>query len=467
MDKFFSRPAAASARKFFEGPIYPIVVVLMMLIGHTAAIEYYVNFLNMALMTAALIFSESLKPLFTVVCTYLYQFSVKNSPSVPAQSDYFSDGVKIAVYIGLYVIVFAALVFFFWRNRIIDRGELRRLPILIPALLLSAAFLLNGVLGGAWSGASLGYGIMNILSFFITLYLFWLGFRRTDAEELTSYFAYVSTLIALLVAAELGLLYLTSDSLIVNGAVNKEAVLLGWGNWNNIGQNLIITIPAVFYGVMKNRNPWYYFAVASLTLVAAALTLSRNALIFGALTYAACAIIACFAGRMKRAFRVITPLGALSVVGVALIFREKIFSILADYIERGMSDNGRFDLYKQGIEEFLSAPVFGKGFFGITTETFNFVDFFPQMMHNTPIQLLASMGIVGAIAYLAYRVATVRYVIRRPSLAKSMLAMAMLVLMLQSLLDNFIFYIQPVLYYSVAFAIICRLDEKAAREAQA
>ena len=464
MDKFFSRPAAVRARKFFEGPIYPVVVVLMMFIGHTAAIEYYMNFLNMALITAALIFSESLKPLFAVVCTYLYQFSVKNSPSVPAQSDYFSDGGKIAAYVILYIIVFAALVFFFRRNRIIDRGELRRLPILLPALLLSAAFLLNGVLGGAWSAASLGYGMMNILTFFIALYLFWLGFRRADADELASYFAYVSTLIALLIAAELGLLYLTSDSLIVDGAVNKEAVLLGWGNWNNIGQNMIVTIPAVFYGVMKNRNPWYYFAVATLTVGAAALTLSRNALIFGALTYAACAIIACFVGRTRRAFRVITPAGALSVVGVALVFREKIFSILADYIERGMSDNGRFDLYKQGIDEFLAAPIFGKGFFGITTETFNFVDFFPQMMHNTPIQLLASMGIVGVLAYLVYRVATVRYVLRRPCLAKSMLAISMLVLIAQSLLDNFIFYIQPVLYYSVAFAIICRLDEKAVRE---
>ena len=241
-------------------------------------------------------------------------------------------------------------------------------------------------------------------------------------------------------------------------------MLLGWGNWNNIGQNMIVTIPAVFYGVMKNRNPWYYFAVATLTVGAAALTLSRNALIFGALTYAACAIIACFVGRTRRAFRVITPAGALSVVGVALVFREKIFSILADYIDRGMSDNGRFDLYKQGIDEFLSAPIFGKGFFGITTETFNFVDFFPQMMHNTPIQLLASMGIVGVLAYLVYRVATVRYVLRRPCLAKSMLAISMLVLIAQSLLDNFIFYIQPVLYYSVAFAIICRLDEKALRE---
>ena len=464
MDKFFSRPGAVYARNFFEGPIYPIIVVALMFIGHTAAIEFYMNFINMALITAALLFSESLKPLFAVVCTYLYQFSVKNSPSVPAQSDYFADGRKIATYVILYVVVFAALVFFFLRNRIIDRGELRRMPILIPALLLSAAFLLNGLFGGAWCASSLGYGMMNILTFFIALYLFWLGFRRADADELASYFAYVSTLVALVITAELGLLYLTSDSLIVGGAVNKEAVLLGWGNWNNIGQNLIVTIPAVFYGAMKNKNPWYYFAVATLTVAAAALTLSRNALIFGALTYAACAIIACFVGRTKKAFRIITPVGALSVVGVAFIFREKIFSILADYIDRGMSDNGRFDLYKQGIDEFLSAPIFGKGFFGITTETFNFVDFFPQMMHNTPVQLLASMGIVGAVAYLVYRVATVRYVVRRPSLAKTMLAISMLVLIAQSLLDNFIFYIQPVLYYSVAFAIICRLDEKALRK---
>jgi len=78
------------------------------------------------------------------------------------------------------------------------------------------------------------------------------------------------------------------------------------------------------------------------------------------------------------------------------------------------------------------------------------------MAHQTFVQLLASMGIFGLLAYLYYRVMTVVPLIRRPRLDTVMLALSVGVLLAESLLDNFIFYFIPVIYYSIALAIIHR-----------
>ena len=459
MTDHLNKPAAVALRRFFMGRFYPIVVCAIVFLGHALGLELYLNVINVLLTVLMLCVCDSLHPFIVVVSSYLYQISVAHSPSVPAQSDYLITPPGVYVSSALFVLAGAALVFFFIRNRLITRGSLCALPMTFACAALSFAFVMNGVFGGSWTPSSLGYGLLNIVSFFGVFYIFYLGLRREETAALVRYLAYVSALIATVLVLEVIWLYLFGGVFDASGEVVKDKMLFGWGNWNSMGQNIVVLIPVIFYGAMNNRYPWFYFAVATLATGAAVLTLSRNALIFALLSYVACVIIACFFGKRQRAFRIIAPTGAFLVgCGIAL-FWDKISTILSDLISRGFSDNGRFDLYKQGIEEFLSAPIFGKGFFGITTETFNFVDFFPQMMHNTPVQLLASMGAVGLLCYLYYRYITVKLVLTRPSLEKTMLALSALVLVLQSLLDNFIFYVQPVIYYSIALAICSKPSE--------
>ena len=458
MTDYLNKPLVASLRRFFMGPIYPIVVCLTVLFGHTFALEFYLNIINVLLAVVMLLVCDSLRPFIVVVVSYLYQISVAHSPSSPTSSDFLLTPPGVYVTAALFVLAGAALVFFFIRNRLITLDSLKSLPMRYAFFALSFAFVMNGAFSDAWNFSSLGYGLLNIVGFFGIFYIFYLGLRRESAVPLVKYIAYVSMLIAAVLVIEVLLLY-AFGGVFVGGTVVKDKILFGWGNWNSMGQNLVVLIPVLFYGAMKNRYPWVYFAAATLTTGAAILTLSRNALIFAVLSYVAGALISCFFGDNKRAFRVIVPAGAAVVLEGVVLFWGKISTVLADFINRGFSDNGRFDLYNQGFAEFLEAPVFGKGFFGITTETFNFVEFLPQMMHSTPVQLLASMGVVGFAAYAFYRYKTVKLVLVRPSVEKTMLALSALVLVLQSLLDNFIFYVQPMIYYSIALAVCVKLSE--------
>lgn len=456
MIEYLNKPPAALLRRFFMGPIYPIAVALIVFLGYAFEIEFYLNILNMLLAAVMLTVCDSLRPLIVVLCSFLYQIPAAHSPSTPVKSDFLITSPRVYVIAGLFVLVGAALVFFFVRNGLITVKHLKSLPMLSAFAILSAAFLANGAFSGAWTPASLGYGLLNILAFFGIFYIFYLGFLREDAKELTKYLSYVAAVIALVLVAEVVRLY-AIGGIIVDGAAEKSKILFGWGNWNSMGQNLAVLIPVIFYGAMKNKCPWFYFAVATATTVAAVLTLSRNASFFSVIFYVACVVIACFYGDNKRRFRIVIPVGAGLLLCCVPFFWNEVLTLLSDFIERGFSSNGREALFEQGVAEFLGAPVFGKGFFGIVTETANFVDFFPQMMHNTPLQLLASMGVVGLAAYVYYRYKTVKLALTRPSLEKTMLAMSVLVLALQSLLDNFIFYVQPMFFYSVALAVCARL----------
>ena len=79
------------------------------------------------------------------------------------------------------------------------------------------------------------------------------------------------------------------------------------------------------------------------------------------------------------------------------------------------------------------------------------------MLHNTILQLLACSGVIGAIGYAVHRAATLMPFIKKPSLAKTMLGFSILIVLIGSLADNFVFYIPHMLYYPIALALAFKI----------
>lgn len=445
---------------FFDGRIYPLLVAAMMFFAHVSALEFYVNILNVLLLAFGLCFANTVKPFIAVFLTYTYQISLQNTPSFPVESTYYTDGARPYIIILMFIVGFGAFGYSLAARGVFRGIKLRTLPLIYTSVALSAAFLLNGVFGGDFDLRSTLYGAAQIISIIAVFYVFYLAFLKEDAQDILRYLIYLSLLIGLIVSLETLHLYLTSDVLFRDGAVVKDNVLYGWGIWNNAGQKLTVVIPMLFLGVMRAKDKlsaWICFGVAALCLVCAVMTLSRTALILASVAFGCCAVISCFAGKNKKMMRIITLVGIVFVAVGFLILKDKIFAVLADYLERGMDDNGRFALWQYGVDSFLSSPIFGKGFFGLHTETFVSIGFIPQMMHNTPIQLLAAMGAVGTVAYAAYRMDTVRPFLRAPSLDKTLVGISLLTVLCGSLLENFVFYVEPMFYFSVLLALVFRI----------
>ena len=127
-------------------------------------------------------------------------------------------------------------------------------------------------------------------------------------------------------------------------------------------------------------------------------------------------------------------------------YSDKISSLLGSYISQGFGDNGRFELYKHGIENFLSHPIFGGGFGSCIEDNFGH-GIEPNRYHNTIIELLATCGLMGFGAYIFHRYQTIRLIWKRKANdCVIFLGLVILGLLLTSLLDNHFFNIYPSMY---------------------
>ena len=448
-----------TVRAFYLSNYYPIFISLLVLVGSITGFEYYLNILNTALMVASLFLVKSPRPFVFSLCTYIYQLSIKNAPEgYPYEphlisSGYYFSGWRIYISVAVVASIFIGVIYYFIKHGIYKKLSFKKTPMLAAVIAFSSALMLNGVFGEGWTMQNLLFGFANAFVYSFLFVFLYYAFEEEGTAELAKYIAYISMLMALVISGELIHLFLTSETVFVDGSINKVGVALGWGIWNLIAVSLAVLIPMLFYGMMHNRYPWLYFGTATLAYVMSVLTMSRNALIFSTLTYGVCVIISCFVGKNKRVFRVIVACGVVAVSLGSVLLWDKISALLSDYIERGFSDNGRYALWSAAFENFLKAPVFGNGFYSFNVDTAVFGPL-PKMAHNTVLELLSATGVVGLFAYGYYRVKTLLPALVRPNIMKTMLAMSVLVLAFESLLDNFVFNIYPVFYYTLVIVAL-------------
>ncbi len=456
------RCAREKLASFFEGYAYPVSVCLMVFIGHMTGYEFYINILGCCLFVLALMVSDSLRPMIPFALTFIYQVSVKNTPCSPVLSDYYFTGPRLIIVICLAALLLFGFVFYIVKTGLLGRIGFKNTPLLLPLLCLSAIFLLNGLGADKYTPMNLLFGGIQVFSFFLFFVLMYHGLERENPKELFSYFCYITTLISLLLIAEVVLMFLNGNIINEKGQIVKNYIFMGWGVCTTIGTVLSVLIPLNFYRAIQGKFALFHFLIATALLAAVILTMSRNALLFGGIAYLCCLIISCVYGKNRKAFRVGSLLLLIGALVGFVLFRENIMRLLSDYFERGFMDNGRFVIWRNAMWAFRKNPIFGAGFFIEALELLNNygISLFPVMVHNTPIQFLASTGVVGLVVYALYRIMTLRPFFRHPSLEKSFLGIAILMFLAECLLDVFAFMIYPLFYYNIALIIALLLSKE-------
>ena len=77
---------------------------------------------------------------------------------------------------------------------------------------------------------------------------------------------------------------------------------------------------------------------------------------------------------------------------------ENLFKYIEDFDITDSS--GRDNLYAEGLKNFLEYPIFGTGLGYRNDVVYPLNDMAIFWYHSTPIQIIASMGIFGAMAYI-------------------------------------------------------------------
>lgn len=434
---------------FLESYYYPVLVFLTTLVCHSLSCELIGAAIIISSGCCGFILCKDLKFFISPLIMFILMFSEKSVSS----GQYYETPYKIAmVIVGFMVICFFVAHFIIHKRNVDFKGILKS-KLFLGYVLLCSSFFLNGLFNfDEYTYFNLIYALILSASLFLVYAIFYSNLRSDLSVK--KYLFFVLFLISLLVTFELYIGFLGQFQ-IVNGEIVKESIMLGWGMWNNIGGMMAFLLPIHFYFASTvKKYGWVFYLTALISYIAIVLTLSRSSLLVSTFMIATCALISCFKGENKKANRIITgAVCALGILGV-IVFWDKISSILGDYLARGFDDNGRFEMYLHGLNNFISNPIFGGGFYSAYVLEHQFVSFLPFRYHNTIIQMMGTCGFLGIASYLFHRYQTVKLAWQKKSLYTLFAVLSILSMLLCSLLDNHFFNLYPGIIYSVILVVL-------------
>lgn len=451
-NKILNNIKAVLSDKFF-----PFVSASIILGCYYAGLDIVSIFYMCLLSIAMLLLLDDLTPMIPNLLLMNLMISEQHCPLQYGNltgSDYFSrleNIIPIAIIVIFLVIaVFARIIVSLKRNK--TRPTLTFWSLCA----LAVALVCNGIGSKNYVVNNLVYSVLLAFAFLAVYVVIALNTRITQKNLTAVGWGFIAFTAVILI--ELANKYATSfNEIYYDGYIHKNAVILGWGVWNNIGTFLSISIPPVCLLASKSKRGYLFLLYATLLAAGAFLTGSRQAMLGSAFAYAICDIALMIRSKTRLINIIIIGVIALAVIIVVAVKWDRIYEILTvltdDVIrdDGSYSGNGRMRLIETSIKYFKAYPVFGSGFF-IQLDLFELVGIkdtlIPSFAHNTIAEIMATCGIVGLLAYVFHRVVTCIGFFRKPTHNKFYIAASILTLLLICLLDNYIFYILPTMVYS-------------------
>ena len=446
-------PALQKLIKFFDGNLYPAIYAALAFFSALFGLEIFFYSITVAIIVFTCLFSSDTKPIIAPVVLTVYSTSWKHTPQPPYNSAFFNSANVLITISVLAVLAIAAMVFrlLIFKN---EGGDQQVGPSFKSGLLaLAVVFVLNGSCYAGYEERDLFLGILIAVSF-VAVYFYLLFTLRRD-NHCGSYCAYLLCLASAVIFLQL-LYVLLFEGAYANGTINKDLVIAGWGMSNNVGGMLAMFLPAPLYFAYKNRKTGFLFYIfAFIQFLGICLTQSRSSvLVGGAVLIAAAILLSAVRSPNRKTIRIINiAVILIGAVGCAVFF-EKIRDIFAVMFDRGFSDSNRFQIWLNGLKNYLKAPLFGVGFYAPFFVDINIENWiFPDMYHNIIIQILACCGTVGIFAYALHVSQILQSLFRRATAERLFFFGVVLLITGTSLLDNHIFHVFPALIYSLVLLL--------------
>jgi len=253
----------------------------------------------------------------------------------------------------------------------------------------------------------------GLLGFGMLLLYLWLSSAVAEdkAGRLQRYIPNLMLALGLLASFMVFHLYLTRLPALIQ---KPQIVEFQWRN--NVSTFLMLTLPFPFYKAFKKP----VFILAGLAMyLAMLLSSSRGGMLFGTIELMMCVLFVLLADKKRRL--VYLGLGVLAVVAVVaclplwMPFLWPTIHRLLQSVFHGEQEV-RMQLYKRAVQDFLSHPVFGVGIGWMgNRDVHPSKEFALCWYHCAPLQIIGSMGLVGAAAYLYQYVVRIKIFLHRPA----------------------------------------------------
>ena len=251
----------------------------------------------------------------------------------------------------------------------------------------------------------LGFGLLGILAV-LDIYV------PDNPEYIKKYFAKT------MICVGFAVILMWCVAVIQDAPKMQSGFQVPYRQWkNNVGNLMLISVPATLYYATKSPRSWCFFMFAVLEFAAIIFSLSRGTMIM-AIAMAPFELALYFIMIKDKKQRIVSALilgAAIAAVTIALIkMRVNFWAYLKEKLQVYEGEM-RWKLYRLGWENFCKHPIFGVGFGYRNDEIYPLNDMAIFWYHSTPVQIIASMGIVGVLCYAYQLIVRLRLLIKRNS----------------------------------------------------
>ncbi|MDR1464182.1 MAG: O-antigen ligase family protein [Oscillospiraceae bacterium] len=342
------------------------------------------------------------------------------------------------------------MIFHFW----VYRGKFERGQAFWPILAVSAAITLGGIgsisLKEYFSGVSVYHVIALGFGTLLAYVLLRSQIHDNHPYSLSSYFSHLMLTVGLFVCFMIFQYYLENWE-----AVRTEGTILAFQWRNNASSLLMLALPFPFYLAVK-RPP--FLLAGLLMFLGLLLTGSRGGLLFGGIEMVMCLFLLFLADKKRRVvYLIFTGL----LVAVAVAFSGALYGFFGETVNRlilGISRGDkevRVGLFRRALEDFRRHPLFGTGLGYMGNRDVHLsAKFALCWYHCEPLQILASLGLAGAAAYLFQLVVRLRILLRRRTIFHITLFVAYAGIEMMSLVNPGVFAPIPYLLVVTMFLVV-------------
>lgn len=165
---------------------------------------------------------------------------------------------------------------------------------------------------------------------------------------------------------------------------------------NNVSTSLLITMPFAFYYSKKCKYHTLMFMFGILQYAIMFITFARSGILCGTVMVVLCSLYGLYINKKSDRKFIIACLALLSVLGIMLVYINYDSLTATLEIKNG---EARLGLYAYAVQNFKNHMVFGTGL-AHQGDFYNPKVGGMYWYHSSPFQIIASMGIVGILAYL-------------------------------------------------------------------
>ena len=372
------------------------------------------------------------------------------------------DGFVCAILCGVImaVAVFSRLI----ADGTVKRALKRRGICFWSIIALDVAFLLNGAFSDKWVPSDLVYGAITCVAITI-FYMLTLSMAENSNDPIpyvckTLVFTSFAAMAQACIVTYKAYLSGTLIRLLAGGTIKVFVRQpLPWGVPTIVGMVICIGIPAALYLSRNHKYSFLWYMSAVILWFGTFIVNARSATLVGGIMLVAGVAICCLGGKNKRENIFYTLLLVCEVIVLILLLDRYVFDVdawladilkllrIRDYKLEESPLKSRMGYWLNGLEDFKSSFLFGVGFRDGGTEGLQNV--YSSMYHSVIVQFLGSMGIVGIAAFLFHLKHIAEIFIRRFSADKLLLLMVPLAILCGSFADNYFFYPNFQIIYSV------------------